>query len=156
MSISDNKNINMIKTEGHGNFSSRHDNIKLDPNMSFINIKDKIGKSTNQKLSLKDNDSNVNNEDYDSDEAAFKVKAEVVNDKINDGKGDDDEGEELSSLSNDSNNYDNDGRDFLYTQYEKVHRVKSKWKCNFKDAVLQINGKEYIFDKITGELERDW
>ncbi len=145
----------MIKTE-HGNFSNRNDNIKLDPNMSFINIKDKIGKSNNQKLSLKDNDSIVNNEDYDSDEEAFKVKQEVVNDKINDGKGNDDEGEELSSLSNDSNNCDNDGRDFLYTQYEKVHRVKSKWKCNFKDAVLQINGKEYIFDKITGELERDW
>ena len=53
-------------------------------------------------------------------------------------------------------NNEDEGRDFLYTQYEKVHRVKSKWKCNFKDAVLQINGKEYIFDRIVGELERDW
>ena len=38
----------------------------------------------------------------------------------------------------------------------QVHRVRNKWKCTFKDAILNINGKEYIFDKVTGELERDW
>lgn len=97
----------------------------------------------------------IGNEDYDSDEEAFKVKEEVNNQQIDQNNNNDDEGEELSSLSNVSMNNE-EIKDFLYTKYEKVHRVKSKWKCNFKDAVLQINGKEYIFDKIVGELERDW
>lgn len=47
-------------------------------------------------------------------------------------------------------------KDVLYTQYEKVHRVKNKWKCFFRDAVLLLNGKEYVFEKMTGELEREW
>jgi transcription initiation factor TFIIA large subunit len=47
-------------------------------------------------------------------------------------------------------------KDFLLAQYEKVHRVKNKWKCTFKDAILHINGKEYVFEKVVGELERDW
>lgn len=84
----------------------------------------------------------------DSDEDVFKQKE-------NEKKGSDD-GEELSDLTADSIKDDVEGRDFLYAQYDKVHRIKNKWKCSFKDAVLQINGKEYIFDKICGELERDW
>ena len=103
-------------------------------------------------INNKDNKIKEELEDYDPDVEAFnKNEPEVIKNK----EVHDDEEEELSSLSNDSVNYD-EGKDFLYTQYEKVHRVKTKWKCVFKDAVLQINGKEYIFDKISGELERDW
>lgn len=85
----------------------------------------------------------------DEDDEAFKKK-EVVK------KDDNEECEELSELSAESNKDEIEGKDFLYAQYDKVHRVKSKWKCSFKDAILQINGKEYIFEKVTGELERDW
>jgi len=49
-----------------------------------------------------------------------------------------------------------DSKDFLLAQYEKVHRVRNKWKCIFKDAILHINGKEYVFDRVNAELERDW
>jgi len=91
----------------------------------------------------------------DSDEEAFNVKNEIDLAKQDEVKEEDDDGEELSSPTI-SNNQEEVEKDFLYTQYEKVHRVRTKWKCNFKDAILQINGKEYIFEKITGELERDW
>ena len=47
-------------------------------------------------------------------------------------------------------------KDFMICQFEKVHRVRGKYKCNFKDAILSINGKEYIFSRINAELERDW
>lgn len=87
-------------------------------------------------------------EEADSDEEAFMKKEE--------NKNNDEEGEELSELSADSAKDDAEAKDFLYAQYEKVHRVKNKWKCTFKDAVLQINGREYIFDRVNGELERDW
>jgi transcription initiation factor TFIIA large subunit len=93
----------------------------------------------------------------DSDEMAFKkiTKEEINFDYINKKAHDIDNDEELSELSKDSN-LENECKDTLYAQYEKVHRVKNKWKCSFKDAVLQINGKEYVFDKVTGELERNW
>jgi hypothetical protein len=51
---------------------------------------------------------------------------------------------------------ESEATDFLLAQYDKVHRVRNKWKCTFKDAVLHINGKEYVFERVVGELERDW
>lgn len=38
-------------------------------------------------------------------------------------------------------------------QYEKVNRVKQKWKCNFKDGIMHVNGKDYLFHRATGEFE---
>ncbi|KAK3354235.1 transcription factor IIA, alpha/beta subunit [Neurospora tetraspora] len=37
--------------------------------------------------------------------------------------------------------------------YDKVQRVKNKWKCTLKDGVLTVNGKEYVFHKANGEYE---
>lgn len=37
--------------------------------------------------------------------------------------------------------------------YDKVARVKNKWKCTLKDGVLTTGGKEYVFHKATGEFE---
>ena len=49
-----------------------------------------------------------------------------------------------------------ESKDYLLAQYERVHRVRNKWKCIFKDAILHINGKEHVFDRVNAELERDW
>ena len=67
-----------------------------------------------------------------------------------------DDDETLSPLSNDSEEQEIEAKDFLLAQYEKVHRIRNKWKITFKDAVLHFNGKEYVFDKVVGELDRDW
>ena len=61
----------------------------------------------------------------------------------------------LSSLSSESNEQE-EAKDFLLAQYEKVHRIRNKWKIIFIDAILQLNGNEYLFDKVVGELDRDW
>ena len=61
----------------------------------------------------------------------------------------------LSSLSNESNEQE-EAKDFLLAQYEKVHRIRNKWKIIFIDAILRLNGNEYLFDKVVGELDRDW
>ncbi|RJE25890.1 hypothetical protein PHISCL_01797 [Aspergillus sclerotialis] len=37
--------------------------------------------------------------------------------------------------------------------YDKVQRVKNKWKCTLKDGVLTTGGKEYVFHKGQGEFE---
>ncbi|PNY26435.1 Transcription initiation factor IIA large subunit [Tolypocladium capitatum] len=41
----------------------------------------------------------------------------------------------------------------MLCMYDKVQRVKNKWKCTLKDGVLTVNGKEYVFHKATGEYE---
>lgn len=37
--------------------------------------------------------------------------------------------------------------------YDKVQRVKNKWKYVLKDGIANINGKDYLFAKATGESE---
>jgi transcription initiation factor TFIIA large subunit len=37
-----------------------------------------------------------------------------------------------------------------YMTHFKVSRVRNKWKCTFKDGMIHINGKDYLFAKCTG------
>ncbi|AMD19628.1 HCL523Wp [Eremothecium sinecaudum] len=48
-----------------------------------------------------------------------------------------------------------DGKDvnIMLCLYEKVLRVKNKWKCNLKDGIATINNKDYAFQKSQGESE---
>ncbi|KAH9906548.1 transcription factor IIA, alpha/beta subunit [Xylariomycetidae sp. FL2044] len=52
-----------------------------------------------------------------------------------------------------SDDEDEDGGQIMLCMYDKVQRVKNKWKCVLKDGVLSINGKDYVFHKATGEYE---
>ncbi|KAI1165735.1 transcription factor IIA, alpha/beta subunit [Nemania serpens] len=51
------------------------------------------------------------------------------------------------------NEEDEDGGQIMLCMYDKVQRVKNKWKCVLKDGVLNVNGKDYVFHKATGEFE---
>jgi transcription initiation factor TFIIA large subunit len=69
----------------------------------------------------------------------------------------DDINSDLDDSDDDAENSDEDGDDgegmIILCLYEKVLRVKNKWKCNLKDGVANINGKDYAFAKATGESE---
>jgi len=41
----------------------------------------------------------------------------------------------------------------VFCTYDKVARVKAKWKCILKDGMIHVNGKDYLFAKCTGEFE---
>jgi transcription initiation factor TFIIA large subunit len=43
--------------------------------------------------------------------------------------------------------------DIVFCTYDKVARVKNKWKCVLKDGMVHVNGKDYLFAKCTGEFE---
>ncbi|GAA6063895.1 hypothetical protein JCM10212_002427 [Sporobolomyces blumeae] len=45
------------------------------------------------------------------------------------------------------------GGDFVIALYEKVQRVKNKWKVTLKDGLISVNGKDYLFSKCNGEFE---
>lgn len=78
-----------------------------------------------------------------------------------DGDADDEEDEDAinSDLddpedeTNQINDDDDDNGDTILCTYDKVQRVKNKWKCTLKDGVLNANGKEWLFHKGNGEFE---
>ncbi|MCJ1224935.1 transcription factor IIA subunit alpha [Toensbergia leucococca] len=50
---------------------------------------------------------------------------------------------------------EDDGKEgeIMLCTYDKVQRVKNKWKCTLKDGVLTTGGREYVFHKAQGEFE---
>jgi len=42
----------------------------------------------------------------------------------------------------------------LLCQYEKVVRTKNQWKFYLKDGIMNLNGKDYLFNKASGDS--DW
>jgi transcription initiation factor TFIIA large subunit len=48
---------------------------------------------------------------------------------------------------------DDETMDYMLCTYDKVQRVKNKWKCTLKDGILTTNKKEYLFHKANGEFE---
>ncbi|KFD69923.1 hypothetical protein M514_06713 [Trichuris suis] len=37
-------------------------------------------------------------------------------------------------------------------QYEKVNRTRNKWKFVFKDGIMNISGKDYVFNRASGAI----
>lgn len=68
--------------------------------------------------------------------------------------GDSDGGEKLSEADEDEGD-EAEYVNFMCAQFEKVNRVKSRWKCNMKDGVFHIGGRDYLFRKGTGEFTFD-
>ncbi|KAJ3395118.1 NME NM23 member 5 [Chytriomyces hyalinus] len=70
---------------------------------------------------------------------------------------DDDGGNDNIGSDLDSNDDDDDSdpelNDMILCQYEKVNRTKNKWKCVFKDGIVHVNGKDYLFHKASADFE---
>nr|POE66143.1 transcription initiation factor iia large subunit [Quercus suber] len=86
--------------------------------------------------------------------------ADDDDDEKPDVKDDDDENAINSDLDDsDDENQENMGEDddemgdTILCTYDKVQRVKNKWKCILKDGVMSVKGKEWVFHKGTGEFE---
>lgn len=49
---------------------------------------------------------------------------------------------------------DKDGVEhIILCQYDKVTRTKNRWRCMLKDGIVLVNGKDYLFNKATGEFQ---
>jgi transcription initiation factor TFIIA large subunit len=77
---------------------------------------------------------------------------------------DDDEDDDENAINSDLDDSDDEGPgnigededdegDAILCTYDKVQRVKNKWKCTLKDGVMIVDGKDYVFHKATGEFE---
>ncbi|EPY49170.1 transcription factor TFIIA complex large subunit [Schizosaccharomyces cryophilus OY26] len=45
------------------------------------------------------------------------------------------------------------GQAIVLCLYDKVNHHKNKWKCVFRDGIVGVNGKDYLFFKANGEFE---
>lgn len=46
-----------------------------------------------------------------------------------------------------------DTENVIVCQYDKITRIKNKWKFHLKDGIMNINGKDYLFSKANGDAE---
>ncbi len=40
----------------------------------------------------------------------------------------------------------------IYAEYVKFNRTKTKFKCDFRNAFIFINGKEYVAKTLSGDF----
>ncbi|ODV78391.1 uncharacterized protein CANTADRAFT_52412 [Suhomyces tanzawaensis NRRL Y-17324] len=81
-------------------------------------------------------------DDDDDDEGIFN-DSDDINSDLDDG---------LESEKLDDEDGDQEGQ-IMLCLYEKVQRIKNKWKSTLKEGVANINGRDYVFQKATGECE---
>ena len=41
----------------------------------------------------------------------------------------------------------------IVCQYEKITRRRRNWKLRLKDGIMNINGRDYVFEKANGDAE---
>ncbi|KAJ3054968.1 hypothetical protein HK097_000193 [Rhizophlyctis rosea] len=100
------------------------------------------------------------------EEMQSKTKAQKKQKKIaqHDGAADDDDDDDDDEENNDGDigsDLDDDEEDdeeqdtdnLVLCQYEKVNRIKNKWKCTLKDGIVSVGGKDYLFNRATGDFE---
>jgi len=78
--------------------------------------------------------------------SAAPVDSEAINSDLDDSDTEDEDLEDGGGANS----------EIVFCTYEKVTRVKSKWKCVLKDGMIHANGKDYLFSRCTGEFEFDW
>ncbi|XP_074598408.1 transcription factor IIA L [Brevipalpus obovatus] len=101
---------------------------------------------------------NDSSEEEGEDEDDFRE-----NDDDNDDDQNDDEhdytGEEEEPLNSEDDVSDEDPHELFDTdnvvvcQYDKITRSRNKWKFHLKDGIMNLQGKDYVFQKAIGDAE---
>lgn len=98
----------------------------------------------NLQKKLAQHDGVADDDDDDDDDGDTKLRGNDINSDLDDSDdelnfGDEEESEEQGMI--------------MLCLYDKVQRVKNKWKYVLKDGVANINGKDYVFSRAQGESE---
>lgn len=82
-------------------------------------------------------------DDDDDDDGDIFNDSDDINSDLDD---------DLESDKSDDEDGDQEGQ-IMLCLYDKVQRIKNKWKSNLKEGIANIDGKDYVFHKATGECE---
>ncbi|XP_018302724.1 transcription initiation factor IIA subunit 1 isoform X3 [Mycetomoellerius zeteki] len=98
-----------------------------------------------------DDDDEEEEEDNDDDDEDIDEKEEEENDEA--------AAREEEPLNSEDDVTDDDPTDLFDTdnvvvcQYDKITRSRNKWKFYLKDGIMNLSGKDYVFQKANGDAE---
>ncbi|XP_011146269.1 transcription initiation factor IIA subunit 1 isoform X2 [Harpegnathos saltator] len=98
-----------------------------------------------------DDDDEEEEEDNDDDDEDLDDKEEEENDEA--------AAREEEPLNSEDDVTDDDPADLFDTdnvvvcQYDKITRSRNKWKFYLKDGIMNLSGKDYVFQKANGDAE---
>ncbi len=84
-----------------------------------------------------DDDDDLDKEDEDNDEGGVEEEPLGSEDDISD--------EDPADLF--------DTENVVVCQYDRITRARNKWKFHLKDGIMNLNGKDYVFQKANGDAE---
>lgn len=73
-------------------------------------------------------------------------------DAINSDLDDSDDNEEDDADGNEDGESEME-QNIMLCLYDRVQRVRNRWKCALKDGIMNIDGKDYVFQKANGDSE---
>uniref|UniRef100_A0A0K0E3L5 Transcription initiation factor IIA subunit 1 n=1 Tax=Strongyloides stercoralis TaxID=6248 RepID=A0A0K0E3L5_STRER len=147
---------------------SKNDVEKLNIKKCTTNTKDALLEKKNKKDLKKSiekkfiiqldgsNTGHMSDSDSDDEEGNEDGLIQYANEDT-EGVGDDNQEDPLNSEDDQSDDEDVvklfESDNIIMCQFEKVSRTRTKWKFNLKDGIMHINGKDYCFQKCSGEAE---
>ena len=146
-----NNNNSYIKDNNLDSYNNQDYNKPLN-DINRNNINNNIINNNFNNNANNDEEKKDDNEIEDPDEDMFRDQ----NNKVKEEESKKDDESQLSEDSEKNSDNEQEFHDHLLAQYEKVKRVKNKWKVTLKGCVVQNDNKEYICGKVHGELEREW
>jgi len=105
-----------------------------------------------------DDDDDLDNVDDDDDDDADDDDDDD-DDLDKEDEDNEDGGAEEEPLGSDDDISDEDPADLFDTenvvvcQYDRITRARNKWKFHLKDGIMNLNGRDYVFQKANGDAE---
>ena len=102
-----------------------------------------------------DEEENLDDDDDDDDDA----DEDDDDDLDKEDEDNEDGGAEEEPLGSDDDISDEDPADLFDTenvvvcQYDRITRARNKWKFHLKDGIMNLNGRDYVFQKANGDAE---
>lgn len=132
--------------QGDGNFDSSDDDEEVAGVSSPATKKFKPAKKqVNTQSDLSDDEGGSDNDSL-SDESITEKNVEIEVEESEPLNSDDDVSEEEQAEFFDVENV-------VVCQYDKITRNRNKWKFHMKAGIMNLNGEDYLFEKINGEAE---
>ena len=103
-----------------------------------------------------DEEENLDDDDDDDDDADDDDDDDDLDKEDEDNE---DGGAEEEPLGSDDDISDEDPADLFDTenvvvcQYDRITRARNKWKFHLKDGIMNLNGRDYVFQKANGDAE---
>lgn len=108
------------------------------------------------KTDAPDNSSDDDDDDVDDDDDDIEEEDER-DEEEQDEENDDNQDEEPLNSEDDVTDDDPsvlfETDNVVVCQYDKITRSRNRWKFHLKDGIMNINGRDYVFQKATGDAE---